>query len=160
MRASPVKCKFFANRLPLLGHVIDDQGIQADPQKIRGIQDCHTSKSQNELQFFSGVVIYHAQFIPHLAPLNAPLSHLLSQKEFERTPLHEEAFQQIRTLTKSITTLRLIDYQSPHPIYLFTDISKVGARAWIGQGPSLEKAHPAIFHSRKFATSELHYPVH
>ena len=158
--ASPSKCKFFIDRLPLLGHIIDNRGIHAHPEKIRGIQDWHTPKSKNELQTFIGVVIYHAQFLPHLATLSAPLSDLLSQNEFDWRPLHEEAFQQIRTLTKSITTLRPIDYQSPHSIYLFTDTSKVGAGAWIGQGPSPEKAHPAAFHSRKFATSQLHYPVH
>jgi len=69
-------------------------------------------------------------------------------------------FQQVKHLAKNITTLRPIDYQSRHPIYLITDASRVGAGAWIGQGPSPEKAHPAAFHSRKFATSQLHYPVH
>ena len=58
-----------------------------------------------------GVVIYPAQFLPNLATLRALLSDLLSQNESEWRPLHEEAFQQIRTLTKSITTLRPIDYQ-------------------------------------------------
>ena len=160
IRPLPAKCKFFADRLPLLEHVIDNQGIHADPEKIREIQDWHTSKSKNELQTFIGVVIYHAQFLPHLFTLSAPLSELLSQNEFEQRPLYEEAFQTIGMLTKSITTLRLIDYQSPHPIYLPTDASKVGAEAWIGQGPLPEKAHPATFHSRKFPTSQLHYPVH
>ena len=92
IRASLVKCKFFADRLPLLGHVIDDQGIHADPEKIRGIQDWHTPKSKNELQTSIGVVIYHVQFLPHLATLSARLSDLLSQSEFEWRPLHEEAF--------------------------------------------------------------------
>ena len=129
IRASLAKCKFFADRLPLLGHVIDDQGIHADPEKIRGIQDWHTPKFKNELQTLIGVVIYHAQFLPHLATLSVPLLDLLSQSEFEWRPLHEESFQQIRMLTRSITPLRHIDYQSPHPIYLFTDASKVGAGA-------------------------------
>ena len=40
--ALPYKCNFFANKLPLLGNVIDDQGIHTDPQKIRVIQDWHT----------------------------------------------------------------------------------------------------------------------
>ena len=71
IRALPAKCKFFADRLPLLGHVIDDQGIHADPEKVCGIQDWHNPKSKNELQTFIGVVIYHAQFLPHLATLSA-----------------------------------------------------------------------------------------
>jgi len=158
--AFPSKCNFFADRLPLLGHVINNQGINADPEKIWGIQDWHTPKSKNELETFIGVVIYHAQFLLHLATARAPLSDLLSQNEFEWRPLHEEAFQQVKHLAKNITTLRPIEYQSHHPIYLFTDASKVGAGAWIAQGPSPEKAHPAVFHSRKFATSQLHYPVH
>jgi len=160
LTASPSKCNFFTDRLPLLGHVIDDQGIDADPEKIRGIQDWHTPKSKNELQTFIGVVIYLAQFVPHLATASAPRSDLLSQNEFERRPLYEEAFQQVKQLAKSITTLCSIDYQPPHPIYLLTDASKVGAGAWIGQGPSPEKAHPAAFQSPKFGTSQLHYPVH
>ena len=83
VKASPAKCKFFADRLPLLGHVIDDQGIHADPEKIQGIQDWHTRESKNQLQTFIGVVIYHAEFLPHLATLSAPLLDLLSHSEFE-----------------------------------------------------------------------------
>ena len=83
IRASPAQCKFFADRLPLLGHVLDDQGIYVDPEKIGGIQDWHTPKSKNEFQTFIDVVIYHAQFLPHLATLSAPLSDLLSQSKFE-----------------------------------------------------------------------------
>ena len=90
--------------------------MHADPEKIRGIQDWHTRKTKNELQTFIGVGIYDARFLPPLATLSAPLSDLLSQSEFEWRPLHEEAFQQIRTLTKCITTLHPIHYQSPPPI--------------------------------------------
>ena len=131
IRAWPSKCNFFADRLPLLGHVIDDQEIYRDPEKIRAIEDWHTPKSQNELQTFIGVVIYHAQFLQHLATTSAPLSDLLSQNEFEWRPLHEEAFQQIKHLAKNINTFYPIasDYQSPPPIYLFTNASKVGAGA-------------------------------
>jgi len=110
IRASPSKDNFIANRLPLLGHVIDDQGFHTDPEKIEGIQDWHTPKSKNELQTFIGVVIYHAQFLAHLATASAPLSDLLSQNEFEWRPLQEDAFQQVKHLAKSITTLRPIDY--------------------------------------------------
>jgi len=79
IRASPKKCNFFAEKLALLGHVIDYQGIHADPEKIRGIQDWFTPKSKKELQKFIGVVIYHAQFLPHLSTALAPLSDLTSQ---------------------------------------------------------------------------------
>jgi len=147
IRASPSKCNFFADRLLLLGHVIDDDGIHAHPEKIQGMHDWHTPKSKNELQTFIDIIIYYAQLLPLLATASAPLSDLLSQNKFQRRPRPEVAFQQVKHLAKNITTLCPVDYQSRHPIYLFTDTSKVGAGAWIGQGPSPDKAHPAAFHS-------------
>jgi len=66
IRASPFKCNFFTDRLPLLGHVIDDQGIHANPENTGGIQDWHTPKLKKELKTFIGVVIYHAQSLPHV----------------------------------------------------------------------------------------------
>ena len=80
IRAVPSMCKFFADILHLLGHVMDDEAIHADSEKIRGIQDWHTPKSKNELQTFIGVVIYHKQFLPHVMTLSAPLWDLDSQK--------------------------------------------------------------------------------
>jgi hypothetical protein len=158
--ASTAKCKFFADRLSILGHYIDKDGIHTDPEKIRGIQDWPTPKSKKELQRFIGVVIYHAQFLPHLATITSPLSDLISQEVFEWHPIHEEAFKQVKRLAENTPILRPLDYESPDPIYLFTDASQVGAGAWVGQGPTPQTAQPAAFHSRKFQTSQLHYPVH
>jgi len=83
IRAFPSKPNFFADRLPLLERVIDDQGISADPEKRRGIQKWHTKKSKNGLQTFIRVVIYHAQFVPPQATASALLSDLVFQNEFE-----------------------------------------------------------------------------
>jgi len=113
-----------------------------------------------ELQTFIGVVLYRAQFLQHHATVSAVLSDLLSQNRFEWRHLHEGAFKQVKHLAHNITRLCPIDYQSRHPIYLFTNASKVGAGAWIDPGPSPEKAHPAGFHSLIFSTSQRHHPVH
>ena len=45
IRGSPSECNFFADRLPMLGHVRDEQGIHANFEKMRGIQDWHTPRS-------------------------------------------------------------------------------------------------------------------
>ena len=81
--ASPTKCKFFADKLPLLGHVIDYNSIYTDPEKIRDIQDWLTLKSKKEVQKFISIVIYNAQFLPHLSTILVLLSDLTSQDEFE-----------------------------------------------------------------------------
>jgi hypothetical protein len=59
-----------------------------------------------------------------------------------------------------MSVLRPIGYTSGEPIFFFTDASKVGAGAWVGQGPPPETTILVSFHSKRFATTQLHYPVH
>jgi hypothetical protein len=56
--------------------------------------------------------------------------------------------------------LRPICYTLGELISLFTDALKVGAAVWEGQRPIPETAIPVSFHSRKFNTIQLYYPVH
>jgi hypothetical protein len=77
------KCNFFAKRLNLLGYYIDEKGVHTDPEMIQGIQDWLTRKSKIELQCLNGVIIYHAQYLPHLATVMTPLTDLISENGFE-----------------------------------------------------------------------------
>ena len=36
---NPEKCKFARNQVPFLGHIIDGDGIHADPEKVTAITD-------------------------------------------------------------------------------------------------------------------------
>jgi hypothetical protein len=83
----------------------------------------------------------------------APLTDLVSEDGFERCPVHEEALTQLTRLANEILVLRPISYTLGEPIYLCTDASKVGAGAWVGQGPTPETAIPVSFRSQKFATT-------
>jgi hypothetical protein len=66
-----------------LKHYIDEKGVQTDPKKISGIQYWPTPKSRKELQCLNGVIIYHAQYLPHLATVMAPLTDLISENGFK-----------------------------------------------------------------------------
>ena len=48
--ANPKKSVFFATKLDILGHMIDDKGIHPAPEKIRNIMDSTRPNSQKELQ--------------------------------------------------------------------------------------------------------------
>ncbi|KAG0642720.1 hypothetical protein HOY80DRAFT_881122, partial [Tuber brumale] len=78
---------------------------------------------------FNGVVIYHSQFLPHLATAFMPLLDLTLQEEFEWRPVHEEAFKQVKYLAKNTILLYPINYNSNETAYLTTNTSKVGARS-------------------------------
>ena len=50
------KCEFCKTSLTFLGHVIDQRGITADPNKTAAIQQMETPKSVSELREFFGMV--------------------------------------------------------------------------------------------------------
>jgi len=68
--------------MDVLGHIIDDQGLRASPEKIARMEAWTTPKNKKQLQEFLGVVNYVSQFIPHLASITAPLTSLTGTEEF------------------------------------------------------------------------------
>ena len=75
------KCEFYKTSLMFLGHVIDQRGITADPNKTAVIQQMETPKSVSELHRFLGMVNQLSKFSPNIAELSKPLQELLSAKE-------------------------------------------------------------------------------
>ena len=71
------KCEFSKRRMTFLGHVILDDGIEADPGKREAVLNFPTPTNVTELQRFSGMVNQLAKFIPDLASINEPLRQLL-----------------------------------------------------------------------------------
>ena len=80
--ASPKKSQFFADRLMILGHYIDNQGIHADPKKIQKIQEWATPTTQKSVERFVATVNYIAQFMPQVASHLGPLTNLLGKQKF------------------------------------------------------------------------------
>jgi transposase InsO family protein len=159
--ASPKKSVFFADKLEILGHIIDDNGIHPAPEKIRKISDWTTPKNKKELERFNGIVNYVSQFLPHIATIAAPLTELTGKAEWEWTALHDAAFNQVKLAADDKRILTPLDYSNlADPIWLFTDASLTGTGAWVGQGPTPESAKPASFHSKKLTPTQTNYPTH
>src|SRR6266404_1643808 len=158
--ANPRKSIFFANKLDILGHMIDDQGIHPAPEKIRSIMDWTRPNNQKELQRFNGMVNYISQFMPHAATITAPLTELTGDAEWLWTDLQEAAFLAVKRAADKHRVLRPINYNKRDMIWLFTDASPTGTGAWIGQGPTRDAARLAAFHSRKLTSSQSNYPTH
>ena len=75
---NPEKCKFARNQVPFLGHIIDGDGIHADPEKVTAITDMAVPSNVSELHRFLGVVNQLFKFSPELADKSKLLRELLS----------------------------------------------------------------------------------
>ena len=74
------KCEFRREKVKFLGHIIDSQGIRADPEKISAITKMKAPTNVTELRRFLGTANQLGKFTPSLSQLSQPLRELLSTK--------------------------------------------------------------------------------
>jgi len=53
--------------------------------------------------------------------------------------------------------MKPIDHESALPIWLITDASDTGVRAWVGQGETATTARSAALDSRNFSNAQMNY---
>lgn len=56
------KCKFAKLSVKFLGHIINSEGVQADPKKVDEIRDMKAPKDITEVRRFLGMVINWENF--------------------------------------------------------------------------------------------------
>ena len=61
---NPKKCHLAQPRVKLLGHMVSENGIEADPDKVKAIVLLPSPQSTKQLATFIQKVKYMAQFIP------------------------------------------------------------------------------------------------
>ena len=74
------KYEFSKRQVTFLEHVINENGISADPQKTAAITDMAAPTNISELRCFMGMVNQLGKFSPQIVSLSKPLRDLLSTK--------------------------------------------------------------------------------
>ena len=59
LKLKPKKCKLFHTEVEYLGRIVSSDGIQADPEKIRAIQDWPVPTTVREVKAFIGFCSYY-----------------------------------------------------------------------------------------------------
>ena len=73
------KCEFSRSTIKFLGHVINEKGICADPEKTKAIANFAAPTNKKELRRFLGIVNYLGKFSPALAENTNHLRQLLGR---------------------------------------------------------------------------------
>jgi len=64
------KCQFCKPEIKFLGHIISDDGVKADRERIEAILWYPIPKNQRQLRKFFGICKFHQQFILTLRQLS------------------------------------------------------------------------------------------
>ena len=104
------KCEIGKTELKFLGHVIDQNGIKADPKKVQAIQEMRTPENVSDLRRFIGMMNQLGKFSPKLSELSQPLQELLQSKhQWIWGPSQYSAFSLIKAELSKPTTLLIYD---------------------------------------------------
>lgn len=57
------KCEFWLKEVAFIGHIISENGVSVDPQKIKSIMEWHIPTSVTEVQSFMGLAGYYQRFV-------------------------------------------------------------------------------------------------
>ena len=153
---NPDKCVFSKRQVKFLGHIVDQNGIQPDPDKTSAIDMMPKPTNLTELRQFMGMVNHLGKFSPRIAELTQPLRELLSSKNaWVWNPSHESAFHKVKSETTKPAIL--CHYDPAADTKISADASSYGLGAALLQKDHGGNWRPVAFASRSMTDTEQRY---
>jgi hypothetical protein len=132
LRVNPDKCNFCRDQLRYLGHIVDQEGIRTDPDKVSAIAGWPTPTTVRRVRQFLGVASWYRRFIANFSTLAAPLTALTRKTaRWEWGPSEQRAFQRLKTALTTAPVLACPNFQEPFTLQ--TDASSHGLGAVLTQ---------------------------
>ena len=75
MYAKDSKCEFFKTEIHYLGHIISNEGIRMDLEKVDAILKWPHPRNLQELQMFLGLAGFYHKYIREYAKIVVPMTN-------------------------------------------------------------------------------------
>jgi hypothetical protein len=152
------KCEFFKTSVSFLGHVVGEDGISMETEKVKAIKEWPIPSGVSAVRSFLGLAGYYRRFVKDFSRIAAPLTDLLrSEVKFQWTDSQRHSFQQLKTAISSAPVLAIPDIALSYAVTTDASGFAVGATLSQDQGKGLQ---PIAFLSHKMNDHERNYPVH
>ena len=103
-RLNPEKCVCGVPSGKLLGFLVSRRGIEANPEKVKEIEDMSPPQNLKEMQKLASCVTSLGHFISKLGEHALPFFKLMKKKgPFEWTPEADQAFQDLKRYLTSLS---------------------------------------------------------
>jgi hypothetical protein len=155
LKLQPSKCSFLRKEITYLGHVISEDGIKPDPDKIQAVRDYPTPKNKDNVRSFLGLASYYRKFIPNFSQIAYPMNNLLKNNiEFNWTSLCDESFDKLKA---KLINPPILQYPHFNQEFILTaDASQHAVGAVLSQG-IIGKDLPIGYASRTLSKAEKNY---
>ncbi|CAL8069840.1 unnamed protein product [Orchesella dallaii] len=150
------KCVFGVPLIKFLGHIIDENGVRPDPEKVEAIEKFPAPSTVTEVKRFLGMTNYLGRFIPHLSEWSKPLYALTkANTEFIWGPIQQQSFDKIKQILVKEPTLAL--YDPNKETVVSSDASSYGLGSVLLQKQEDGNLKPVAYGSRTMTTAEQRY---
>ncbi|KAK3726556.1 hypothetical protein QZH41_001958 [Actinostola sp. cb2023] len=105
------KMQFKQKQVSYMGHVITDEGLQPDPNKIKAIVNMPTPTDKEGVQRILGMANYVQRFAPKLTDVTKPLRDLIKKENefvWDET-IHSKALQDTKQILTEAPVLKYFD---------------------------------------------------
>ena len=155
LKLKPAKCELFQTEVKYLGHIVSQEGIATDPEKICAVRAWRRPENQTHVQSFLGLTGYYRQFIADYAELAKPLTKLTGKNAlWEWSQPQEEAFGRLK---EALSSAPVLSFPTPGlPYILDTDASDHSLGAVLSQ-KGADREHVIAYYSKTLAPAEKNY---
>ncbi|CAB4040527.1 Transposon Ty3-G Gag-Pol poly [Paramuricea clavata] len=145
------KVKLSCNEVTFMGHLLTDEGLKPDPDKVRAILEMPKPTDVAAVRRLIGFVNYLQRFLPNLSGVYEPLRKLThNDTAWRSTEEQQLAFDTMKQLVGEVTILKY--YQPSEELTLQCDASEKGLGAVISQN-----GQPLAFPNRALSRAEVNY---
>jgi len=148
------KCEFWLNKVVFLGHVVPNEGVSVDPQKIETVTNWRRPKNPTEMRSFLGLAGYYRKFVQNFSKItNLPTNLIRKVAKYEWMEQCEEAFHELKKRLTSAPILVLPTIDKNFVVY--SDASRSGLGCVL-----MQEDHIIAYASQQLKTHERNYPTH
>src|SRR3954471_8890079 len=162
MKLNPAKCIFGVPAGKLLGYIVYERGIEANPEKIKAIMTLQKSASIKGVQRITGCVAALSWFISRLGETAIPMYRLL--RKSDNFVWDNEADEALESLKKQLTQTPILAAPKPkEPMLLYIsannrDVSAVVVVERMEVGKEYPLQRPVYYVSEVLTLSKQRYP--
>lgn len=142
------KCKFAADSVKYLGHIIQNNTVTPLKDNLVSIKNFPTPRTQKNVRQFLGKINFYLKYVPNIAIKLEPLHNLLRKgQNFNWTKACQESFEEMKQILCSQPILTIFDPNLP--IHIYTDASILGVGAVLKQPQENNEEKPVAYFSKK-----------
>lgn len=156
LSVSKAKSKFCMRQLNYLGYIVNEAGINPNPDKVSAIVNYPAPKNIRDVRRLLGMATWYSRFVSNFATITCPITNMLkkTKAKFEWTDEADSAFNVLKTALISAPVLATPDFSKP--FIMHCDASDFGVGAVLTQGSGVEE-RVIMYMSQKLSSAQIKY---